>query len=237
MGKRLIQQARGKGSPTYRSPSFKFKTDGKLKRLKPELIEGTIIDFVNCPGHTAPMAEVEYVDGEICLMPAPEGVKVGDKVAAGPGAKPAPGSIAPLRDLPEGTTIFNIESQPGDGGKFCRTSGVSARIVSKTEKNAIVLLPSKKQRSFNLTCRATVGVIAGGGRPEKPFLKAGVVYHKKRAKNKLYPRTSACKMNAVDHPFGNKRSSRKAKQKVVSRFAPPGKKVGKIASRRTGKRK
>ncbi len=237
MGKPLIQQKRGKGSVTYRSPSFRFKTDAKLKRLKPEVVEGTIINFVKCAGHTAPLAEVEYADGELCLMPAPEGVKVGDKVQAGPGADITPGSIVSLRDVPEGTTIFNIESQPGDGGKFCRSSGLSARIVSKTETVAVVLLPSKKQRSFNLNCRATVGIIAGGGRPEKPFLKAGTVYHKKRAKNKLYPRTSAAKMNAVDHPFGNKRSSRKAKQKVMSRFAPPGRKAGKFASKKTGKKK
>ena len=236
MGKNIIQQARGKGSPTYKSPSFKFKTDAKLKRLKPELIEGTIIDFVKCPGHSAPMAEVEYADGEICLIPAPEGVKVGNKVSAGPGAELAPGCTLHLRDIPEGTDIYNIESQPGDGGKFCRTSGVSARVLSKTETEATVMLPSKKTKKFHLSCRASVGIIAGGGRPEKPFLKAGVVYHKKRARNKLYPRTSACKMNAVDHPFGNKRSSRKAKQKVMSKFAPPGRKVGKFASKRTGKR-
>jgi len=237
MGKRLIQQARGKGSPTYKSPSFRFKTDAKLRSLHKEQVEGTILDFVKCPGHTAPMVEVEYADGELCIMPAPEGVKVGDKVSSGPGAQTSPGSTLRLRDIPEGTLIYNIESQPGDGGKFCRTSGISARILSKTDKEAVIIMPSKKQKKFQLDCRAAIGTIAGGGRPEKPFLKAGAKFHKQRAKNKLYPRTSACKMNAVDHPYGNKRSSRKAKQKVTSRFAPPGRKVGKIASKRTGKRK
>lgn len=82
-----------------------------------------------------------------------------------------------------------------------------------------------------------IGVIAGGGRHEKPILKAGIMHHKQKAKNKLYPRTGGSKMNAIDHPFGNKRSARKAKQKPVSRFAPPGRKAGKLAAKRTGKRK
>ena len=237
MGKNIIQQARGKGSPTYKSPSFRFKSDGKLKSLKKELIHGEIIDIINCPGHTAPLIKVKYDDGEICSMPAPDSIKVGDKVSAGPGAESKPGNIIELKDIPEGTPIFNIESQSGDGGKFCRTTGISARIVSKTKDFVVVMLPSKKQKNFSLNCRATIGTIAGGGRKEKPFLKAGKKMHAMRAKNKLYPRSSASAMNAVDHPFGNKRTARKARQRPVSKNAPPGRKVGKVSPKRTGKRK
>ena len=82
-----------------------------------------------------------------------------------------------------------------------------------------------------------MGVIAGSGRTEKPMLKAGIKMHKMRAKNKLYPRTSACAMNAVDHPLGNSRSARKARNKAVSKHASPGKKVGSLWPKRTGKRK
>ncbi len=237
MGKRIIQQARGKGGPTYRAPSFRYRTNAKLKSLKEGSVRGEIIDFVKCQGHSAPLAEIRYDDGVICLIPAPEGVKVGDEVKVGEGAKIEPGNVLPLRDVPEGTSIYNIESQPGDGGKFCRSSGTHARVVTKTEKEAIILLPSKKRKSFSLNCRAAIGTIAGSGRKEKPFLKAGKKYHLMRSKNKLYPRTSASAMNAVDHPFGNKRTARKAKQKPVSRFAPPGRKVGKISPRRTGRKK
>ncbi|MBW3004744.1 50S ribosomal protein L2 [Candidatus Woesearchaeota archaeon] len=237
MGKNLIQQARGTGSPRYKVPSFRFKTDGKLRSPKAECINGKILDILNCQGHSAPIIKVKYDDEETRLMIAPEGVRVGDTLSAGAGAAAETGNILLLGEIPDGTFIFNIESQPGDGGKFCRASGNTARLLTKTDNFATVLLPSKKQRKFNVKCRAMVGIIAGGGRHEKPILKAGVMHHKKKAKNKLYPRTGGSKMNAIDHPFGNKRSARKAKQKPVSRFAPPGRKVGKLAARRTGKRK
>ena len=77
-------------------------------------------------------------------------------------------------------------SQPGDGGKFCRASGNTARLLTKTSKSATVMLPSKKQKKFNLNCRAMIGIIAGGGRHEKPILKAGIMHYKKKAKNKFY---------------------------------------------------
>ena len=237
MGKNIIQQARGTGSPRYKTPSFRFKTDGRLKSPKKELVEGKIIDLMSCQGHSAPIIKVKYNDGEQRLMIAPEGIRVGDTLSAGPGASAEAGNILSLNDIPDGTFIFNIESQPGDGGKFCRASGNTARLLTKTSKTATVMLPSKKQKKFNLNCRAMIGIIAGGGRHEKPILKAGIMHYKKKAKNKLYPRTGGSKMNAIDHPFGNKRSARKAKQKPVSRFAPPGRKVGKLAAKRTGKRK
>jgi len=237
MGKNLIQQARGTGSPRYKVPSFRFKTDGRLKSLKVECIQGKILDILNCRGHSAPVIKVKYDDNETRLMIAPEGIRIGDAVSAGAGAAAEPGNILLLGEIPDGTFIFNIESQPGDGGKFCRASGNTSRLLAKSEKYATVMLPSKKKRQFNVKCRAMVGIIAGGGRHEKPFLKAGIMHHKKKAKNKLYPRTGGSKMNAIDHPFGNTRSARKAKQKPVSRFAPPGRKVGKLAAKRTGKRK
>ncbi len=164
-------------------------------------------------------------------------MSIGDAVAAGPDAPIELGNVMPLKSLPEGTIIYNIEAQPGDGGKFVRASGGFARIVSKMENKIIVKFPSKKQREFHPECRACVGVIAGGGRLEKPFLKAGVRFYKMKAKNKLWPQTSGGAMNAVDHPFGNKRSLRKSKARPVSRHAPPGRKVGMIAARRTGRKK
>jgi large subunit ribosomal protein L2 len=236
MGKNLVQQARGTGSPRYKTPSFRFKTDGRLKSLKNELIDGKIVDLMSCQGHSAPIFKVKYNDGELKLMIAPEGIRVGDVITAGPGASLDAGNILSLADIPEGTFIFNIESQPGDGGKFCRASGNTARLLTKTDKYATIMMPSKKQRQFNTKCRAMIGIIAGGGRHEKPILKAGVMHYKMKAKNKLYPKTGGSKMNAVDHPYGNKRSARKAKQVPVCRFAPPGRKVGKLAAKRTGKR-
>jgi len=237
MGKNLIQQARGKGGPRYRSPSFNFQGDIKLKSLKEGTITGTIIDLIHCAGHSAPLMQVKYADAETCLLLAPDGIRVGDTVAAGPEAQIMPGNILPLANIPEGTPIYNIESQPGDGGKFCRASGTNARMTTKKDGSATVLLPSKKERNFILKCRACIGTLAAGGRREKPILKAGHMFYKKRAKNKLYPRSRACAMNAVDHPFGNKRTARKAKQIACNHFAQPGQKVGKLWPRRTGRRK
>ena len=97
-------------------------------------------------------------------------------------------------------------------------------------------MPSKKQKQFNPRCRATIGVVAGSGRVEKPFLKAGTKFFKMKAKNKLWPKTSGGAMNAVDHPFGNKRTSRKSKARPAPRDAPPGRKVGMIRPRRTGRK-
>ena len=236
MGKRIIQQARGKGGPRYKSPSFRYLGDIKYRPVEFMGINGVIRDFAKCPGHLCPLAAVEFADGFRSFMLAPEGIKVGDTITFG-GEEIKSGNVLLLDNIPEGTEVFNIESIPGDGGKFCRTSGTNAKVVSKTEKHALILLPSKKKKKFNLKCRATVGIIAGSGRPEKPFLKAGNRHFARKARNKLYPLTRASAMNAVDHPFGNKRTSRKAKQKGASKLAPPGRKVGKLWPKKTGKRK
>ncbi len=235
MGKQIIQQHRGRGSPTYTSPSFNFQGESKLRPQTTNAVTGKVIDLVHCPGHSAPLMKINYSDGEKTLLIAPENIRVGEHLEYNTNTL-TPGNVKHLIDIPEGTQIYNIESEPGDGGKFCRTSGTFARIVSKTDNAIIVELPSKKQRKFNIQCRAVIGVVAGGGRLEKPFLKAGKVMHAKRARNKLYPRTGASKMNAVDHPYGNKRSSRKAHQVATTHHAPPGRKVGKISPRRTGRK-
>ena len=237
MGKRLIQQARGKGGPTYRAPSFKYKGEAKHNKINPEMLEGEVLDFVHCRGHSAPLAKVHYSNGENCLLLASEGMKVGQMIQSGPQAAVESGNTSPLMDIPEGTLVYNIESMPGDGGKFVRASGTFAKVVGRFKDNVIIQLPSKKRKSFNPKCRAAIGVVAGGGRSEKPFLKAGVKYFKMKAKNKLWPKVRGAAQNAVDHPFGNARSQRKSKAKPVSRNAPPGRKVGMIAPRSTGRKK
>lgn len=237
MGKNLIQQARGKGSPTYRAPSFRYKGEACLKSLKKNTITGHIMDIVKCPGHSAPLFAVKYEDGELCLSLAPEGIRVGDQVSCGPEAEIKPGNTLPLGELLEGTLIHNIEAQPGDGGKFCRSSGGVGKIITKSAKGVLVQLPSKKHKLFLATCRACIGLLAGGGRKEKPFLKAGKKYHAMRAKNKLYPKISGVAQNAVDHPFGKTRSSKLGRPQTAPKHAPPGRKVGKIRARQTGRKK
>jgi len=237
MGKRLIQQARGRGGPAYRAKSFNYAGELKHRSVTSELVSGTVLDIMTSAGHSAPVIKIKYEDGVLSLLPAPEFIRVGDVVQSGPGSTINAGNIVSLKDIPEGTPIYNIESQPGDGGKFCRTSGSSARLISKSDKHVTILLPSKKEKVFHNTCRACIGVVAAGGRREKPLLKAGAQHYKKRATNKHWPNPSASSQNAVDHPFGNTRSSRKARQKAASRHAPPGRKVGSLWPKRVGKKK
>ncbi len=236
MGKRIIAQARGKGSPTYKAPSFNYKGSAKHRSMTPEQISGTVVDLIKCRGHSAPLAIIEYEDYEYNLLLAPEGIKVGDSITAGADTLGV-GNILKLQDVPDGALIYNIEAVPGDGGKFCRSAGTFARVVSRNEKNVTVQLPSKKKKVFNINCRVNIGVISGSGMQDKPLLKAGNKYYKMKSKNKLYPKVSAGSMNAVDHPFGNKRSSRKSKARVAPRNAPPGRKVGMVRAKRTGRLK
>ncbi|MFH1915883.1 MAG: 50S ribosomal protein L2 [Nanoarchaeota archaeon] len=233
MGKNLPQQARGKGSPTYRAPSFRFK--GYVCVENKEFAH--IIEILRCRAHSAPLLKVMYPDKTQGFHIASEGVRVGNTLAIGKDAQLAVGNTLPLANIPEGMNIFNIECRPGDGGKFVRGSGLSAKIVTKTESKIIVLLPSKTKKEFNPQCKATIGVVAGGGRPEKPFLKAGKKVHKMRQKNRYYPIVSGSAQNAVDHPFGNKRTSRKSKAKPVRRGTSPGRKVGMLYARRTGRKR
>ena len=237
MGKNLIQQARGKGGPRYRAPSFRYKGKATHNKFTDKIIKGIVIDIIHCQGHSAPLAQIQYEDGELCLMIMPEGLRVGDSVVVGGDVEQIHGNTTALGKLPEGSGVFNIEGVPGDGGKFCRASGTFAKVVNHNNGKTTIQLPSKKQKTFNSSCRATVDVVAGGGRTEKPIMKAGNMHYKMKAKNKLYPIVSGGAMNAVDHPFGNGRSSRKSKAKPVSRHAPPGRKVGMIAAKHTGRNK
>jgi large subunit ribosomal protein L2 len=234
MGKRLRLQRIGRGSPTYRAKSWR-----KLGEIKlPPLAEGeaVVIDILHDPGRSAPVARIRYADGQERLVLAPEGIKVGERIVAGVSAPVKPGNTLSLAEIPEGTLIHNVESQPGDGGKFSRSSGTHAILIAHDIGRATVQLPSGEIRDFNPRCRATIGVVAGGGRLEKPFMKAGKKSHALRAKGKPYPRVRGVAMNVADHPFGGGRRKHAGRPKTVAKGAPPGQKVGLIAARRTGKR-
>ncbi|GIU68410.1 MAG: 50S ribosomal protein L2 [Candidatus Pacearchaeota archaeon] len=229
MGKRIIQQARGHGSLTYRVRKKAFRyTIGYPSKIYGE---GVVLKILNSPGHTAPLAEIKYPGG-IFYIPAFKGMFEGQKINFD-SKEVKEGNILELKDIPIKTQVYNIESKPKDGGVFIRTSG-SSGVVSKIVGDKVyVLMPSKKEKAFNKNCRATIGVIAGSGRLEKPIVKAGKMFHIKKAKNKLWPRTSAVKMNVIDHPFGSGRG-KNIKSKIAKRNAPPGRKVGHLRPRRTG---
>jgi len=222
MGKQIISQRRGRGSPTYRTRKGNF-----MRRLTYHKGTGVVKDIVKDPGRTAPVAVVQYDDGSTGYILAKEGLAINESVKD---------MMLPLSKIPESAPIFAIESFPNSGPVFCRSGGSFAMIVSKDKNSCVVQFPSKKTRVFNPNCRATLGVPAGSGRLEKPWVKAGTRWIAMHRRGRLYPRTSACCMNAVDHPFGGSYSGVN-RPKTVSRNAPPGRKVGSIAARRTGKRK
>ncbi len=232
MGKRIIVQARGHGSFSYRARRNAFRI--KLKYPRALEGEGTVIKLTNSPGHFAPLAEVKYDKG-VFYMPACRGMIEGQKIKFG-GKEIASGNILQLKDIPVKTQIYDIESRPGDGGVFIKTGGSSAVVTRVDEKKVLILMPSKKEKEFNLKCKAVVGIVAGSGRLDKPIVKAGKSFYIKKTRNKLWPRTSAVKMNVIDHPFGSGRGKR-IKSKIAKRNAPAGARVGLIRPSRTGKRK
>lgn len=246
MGKRITAQRRGKGSPTFRAPSHRYKANLEHVRVnKDETVSGRIEEIVHDPARSAPIAriKIEREDegkkkSEERFIIIPEGVGEGDEVSYGKSAAIRTGNTVPLRYIPEGITICNLEIRPNDGGKFARSSGDCATLLAhehETGKTQVVL-PSGKKKWLSSDCFATIGVVAGGGRTEKPFVKAGKKYHKMKARAAKYPRTSGVAMNPVDHPFGGGAHQHVGKPKTPGRGAPPGRKVGSIAAKRTGKR-
>jgi large subunit ribosomal protein L2 len=234
MGKPIIAQRRGKGADSFTSNSFRHKGEAKIL---PDKENALIMDFVHCQGHTAPLAQLYYDDGEIGYAIAPEGVAVGDILDFSEKASVDFGNVLPLKNIPEGVSVFNIEQRPRDGGQFVRSSGSSARVISKSKDGVVLQMPSRKTKLFHPDCRAMIGVVAGGGRVDKPFLKAGRKFHAMKARSKYWPSVSASAMNAVAHPFGNKRTARKSKAKPAPKNAPPGRRVGAIRARKTGRAK
>lgn len=232
MGKRIITQRRGRATSTYRvrKKAFKYKLQYP-SRLKGE---GKVLKLINSAAHTCPLAKVNCEKG-VFFVPAFNKMFEGQKINF-EDKEIKEGNILKLKDMPVKTKIYCIESKPGDGGKFIKSGGNSATVTKVIGNKTFVLMPSKKEKKFNSDCRAIIGIIAGGGRLDKPILKAGKQHHIKKSKSKLWPRTSAVKMNVVDHPFGSGRA-KNPKSKIAKRNAPPGRKVGLIRPKRTGKKK
>jgi large subunit ribosomal protein L2 len=235
MGRRIQGQRRGRGGPTFRAPSHRYKAELSHPVEESDVISGTVVGIEHDPARSAPVADVEFEDGDRRLVLAPEGIGTGEELQVGVSAAIEPGNTLPLAEIPEGLPICNVERQVGDGGRFARASGVNATLITHDRRAAVVELPSGELKRLDPDCRATIGVVAGGGRTEKPFVKAGNKHHKMRARGTKWPRVRGVAMNAIDHPFGGGNRQHPGKPKSISRDAPPGRKVGDIASRRTGR--
>ncbi|KAL7751564.1 60S ribosomal protein L2 [Sorochytrium milnesiophthora] len=204
-------------------------------------IKGLVREIIHDPGRGAPLAKVIFRDAykykqrtEIFI--ATEGMYTGQFVYCGKKAQLAVGNTLPLEALPEGTIVSNIEEKAGDRGALARASGNYATIIGHNHDEGVtrVKLPSGAKKALKSVCRATIGIVAGGGRIDKPLLKAGRAYFLNKAKRNRWPKTRGVAMNPVDHPHGGGNHQHIGHASTVARDSPAGKKVGLIAARRTG---
>jgi large subunit ribosomal protein L2 len=149
------------------------------------------------PNRSARIALLHYVDGEKRYILAPVGLKVGDRVVAGPDADIKPGNALPLKNIPTGTTIHNIELERGRGGQMVRGAGAGAQLMAKEGKYALLRLPSGEQRNVNILCMATIGQVGNVDHENVRIGKAGRSRHMGRR-----PTVRGSAMNPVDHPHG-----------------------------------
>ncbi len=238
MGKKILPQRRGRGSP-----QFKAAKKGKLVPLKyPQLDpsvtkEYKVKDIIHERGRSVPIAVLVADDGSQVYLPAARQLEVGQTVKIGPGAEVKDGNVLPLGSMPEGTLVFNIEKVLNDGGKFVRSGGTYAIVMGHEGNLTSVKMPSGKKVLIPSTSRATVGIAAGGGAEEKPFLKAGNKKRFMRSRGRKWPLVRGVAMAAVYHPHGGGRHQHPGKPTTVARNTPPGRKVGHIAARKTGRGK
>jgi len=204
-------------------------------------VRGLIKNIVHDPGRGAPLCEVLFRDPyryrqRKQLWVAVEGAHTGQFVYCGAKAQIAIGNVLPLAKMPEGTVISQCEEKPQDRGRLARASGTSAMIVGHSDdlKKTRVRLPSGQRKTVPSTCRAIIGIVAGGGRMDKPILKAGNNFHKYKVKRNCWPRVRGSAMNPVEHPHGGGNHQHVGHPTTSSRAACPGQKVGLIAARRTG---
>lgn len=167
-----------------------------FKRIK-RGVDGTVRTIEYDPNRTSRIALVEYQDGEKIYILAPDGLAVGQKVSSGVNAEVKVGNHLPLRNIPEGTAIHNIELEPGRGGKLVRSAGGLARIMSKENEFAHLKLPSGEVRMIKLDAYATVGQCSNIDHENISWGKAG-----RRRWLGIRPTTRGVAMNPVDHPLG-----------------------------------
>jgi len=245
MGRVIRGQRKGAGS-VFRSHTTHRKGAAKLRCLdyaeRHGFVKGVIKEIIHDPGRGAPLARVQFHDAYRYklrneMFIATEGMYSGQFVYCGKKATLTLGNSLPVAQMPEGTIICNVEAKMGDRGKLARCSGDYATIVGQNpdEAKTRIKLPSGMKKIIPNTCRATIGIVAGGGRIDKPMLKAGNVAHKYKAKRNEWPKVRGVAMNPVDHPHGGGNHQHIGHPSTVRRDCPPGQKVGLIAARRTGR--
>jgi large subunit ribosomal protein L2 len=206
-GKTTSRHRGGGHKQQYRVIDFRRNKDGV-----PAKVEGIEYD----PNRNARIALLHYVDGEKRYILAPIGVKPGDMLESGSKADIRPGNALPMRNIPAGTTVHNIEMRPGGGAKLARSAGASVQLMSKEGDKALLRLPSGEMRTVSLDCRATVGQV---GNTEAELVSLG-----KAGRNRwkgVRPQTRGVAMNPVDHPLGGGEGKSAGGRHPVSPWGKP----------------
>ncbi len=187
-GKITARHRGGGHKRLYRIIDFKRNKDGVAAR---------VLGIEYDPNRTARIALLEYEDGEKRYIIAPQGLNVGDVIQSGSGVEPKVGNCMPLSSIPPGTTVHNIEMQPGRGAQLCRSAGTSAVMNAREAKWAQITLPSGEVRRLPSSCRATIGAI---GNQEHQGIVLGKAGRKRWMGRRPHVRGTA--MNPVAHPMG-----------------------------------
>lgn len=236
MGKRTLVRRRGRGGKQFRAITVGKIVPAKYPNFRlNEHHSGTVVDIVHERGRDAPLARIHFDDNTYSYVPAPDGTTVGSRIEIGVGATATARNILSLESIPDGTLICNIEKNAGDGGKLIKSAGSSALVFAHGTEGVTLKFPSGKFLMVNPKCRAMIGIIAGAGRKDKPFLKAGNRAKYMQAHGRLYPTVRGIAQAAVYHPHGGGRHQHIGRQSSVGRTTPPGRKVGIIAPRKTGR--
>ncbi len=179
-------------------------------------VPATVATIEYDPNRNARIALLHYHDGEKRYILAPAGLKVGDKLANGPQAEVRVGNAMPLRYVPVGTTVHNVELKPGAGGRMARAAGASVQLVAKEGAYATLRLPSTEMRRVPIDCRATIGSV---GNAEADLIKIG-----KAGRNRykgVRPQSRGVAMNPVDHPLGGGEGKSSGGRHPVSPWGKP----------------
>jgi large subunit ribosomal protein L2 len=206
-GRKTSRHRGGGHKQQYRVIDFKRNKDG---------VPAKVAAIEYDPNRTCRIALLHYLDGEKRYILAPKDLKVGDTVLSGQGAEIRTGNALPLRFIPVGTVVHNVEFKPGAGGKMARSAGSSVQLVAKEGDYATLRLPSTEMRRVAIDCRATVGEI---GNSEHDLVKIG-----KAGRNRwkgVRPQTRGVAMNPVDHPHGGGEGKTSGGRHPVSPWGKP----------------
>ena len=206
-GRKTARHRGGGHKQQYRIVDFKRNKDA---------IKAKVVAIEYDPNRTCRIALLHYADGEKAYILAPKGLEVGQHVSSGQGADIKPGNAMPLRYMPVGTTVHNVELRPGQGGKIARSAGMAVQLVAKEGEFATLRMPSTEMRRVLIDCRATVGEV---GNSEHELIKIG-----KAGRNRwkgVKPQTRGVAMNPVDHPLGGGEGKTSGGRPAVSPWGKP----------------